>query len=377
MAKVVLNNVCKSYGSTEAVKGISLEIEDGELIVILGPSGCGKTSTIRMIAGLETVTSGTISINQKIVNDVPPSLRNAAMAFENYGLYERWSVYENIEYPLKLRGLPAADSRELVLNIAKRFRLIENLYDLPEGLSGGIRQRIGLARALVREPSIFLLDEPMSHIDTDLRNDMRAEIKKIHQANGSTMIIVTHDQMDALSMADRILIMNNGVVEQIDTPEVIYNFPINSFVAEFIGEPPMNVINTEVGENLTCFLTGSEDLLPPQLVEKYPGLLKLKAFKIGFRPHKAQVVRISGEVCEDNDLSLTGKIYMIESLGGWELITVKVENVLVKIQSGVKSDFELKETVMIKVSLDDIHFFDGQSFLRLQHESLIGPTLVS
>jgi ABC-type sugar transport system ATPase subunit len=139
----------------------------------------------------------------------------------------------------------------------------------------------------------------------------------------------------------------------------------------------MNVINTEVGENLTCFLTGSEDLLPSQLVEKYPGLLKLKAFKIGFRPHKAQVVRISGEVCEDNDLSLTGKIYMIESLGGWELITVKVENVLVKIQSGVKSDFELKETVMIKVNLDDIHFFDGQSLLRLQHESLIGPTLVS
>jgi multiple sugar transport system ATP-binding protein len=370
MAKVVLDNVYKSYGSTEAVKGISLVIEDGELIVILGPSGCGKTSTIRMIAGLEKVTAGDIVIAGQVVNDVPPFLRNAAMAFENYGLYERWTVYENIEYPLKLRGVPVTESHKLVLNIARRFKLMENLYDLPDGLSGGMRQRIGLARALVRDPSIFLLDEPMSHIDTDSRNDMRAEIKKIHQSTGSTMIIVTHDQMDALSMADRVLVMNNGIIEQIDTPEVIYNFPINSFVAEFIGEPPMNVVDTVISENYRGVLIDRENFSTSHLVARFPGLLKLQAFKIGFRPHKGQVVKNLEDRNGEDSLSLSGEIYMIESLGGWELITVRVSDVLVKIQTDVKSDFELKEKVLIKVNFDDIHFFDAETLLRLEHKSL-------
>ncbi|WP_164737194.1 ABC transporter ATP-binding protein [Georgenia sp. SYP-B2076] len=337
----------KRYGQTEAVRGISFQVDDGELVVILGPSGCGKTTTLRMIAGLETITSGHIFFDDMSVGGIAPAQRNVAMAFENYGLYEHWSVFDNIAYPLRLRGETDQTIQRKVLSIAESLRIADVLEGRPGRLSGGMRQRIGLARALVREPAVFLLDEPMSHVDADLRNDMRAEIERIHLATGSTMIIVTHDQLDALALANRVLVMNGGVIEQYDTPEEVYDSPVSTFVAGFVGEPPMNVVPLDhAGRD-------GHDVL------------------LGFRPHRARISVTSPT--GTSSLALPAKVYMVESLGNRTLVTVSYGGGLLKADIPTTVEFPLDSDVWMEVDNADILTFDAQTGRRTD----VGSTSVS
>ena len=343
MSSVSVQRVVKRYGRTEAVRGISFDVDDGELLVILGPSGCGKTSTLRMIAGLESISAGTIAFDGRPVNDVPPARRNVAMAFENYGLYEHWSIYENIAYPLRLRGSGDREVDRTVRSVAERLHLTEWLRQQPGGLSGGVRQRIGLARALVRAPSVFLLDEPMSHVDADLRNEMRAEIKRIHVDTGATMIVVTHDQLDALAMADRIVVMDDGRIEQHGRPEDVYDRPVSTFVAGFVGEPAMNL--------LPAVATGQATYAP----DVNTGLLIA-----GFRPHAVRM-RLTEPNPASTGLLADGEVYMVEPLGDRTLVTVRCGEHLVKVDQPGRAAVDLGAAVRLEVDLADLRLFDAAS----------------
>ena len=246
MSSLVLDNVSKEYGNVLGVDGISVEIEDGEFMSLIGPSGCGKSSTMRMIAGLESITKGSIYIDGARVNDLPPSARQTAMSFENYGLYPHMTIFENIAYPLKIRKMAMEQLETEVVRIARLLHIEELLDSKPKEVSGGVQQRVSLARALVRKPSVFLLDEPLSHLDADLRSQMRGELKRLQKLGGSTMIYVTHDQLEAMTMADRIIVMNEGRFQQVGSPTDIFYRPANRFVAWFIGEPAMNLFRGRV-----------------------------------------------------------------------------------------------------------------------------------
>src|SRR5437879_6750639 len=241
MAKVILENVCKTYpGGFKAVDNASLEINDQEFVVLVGPSGCGKSTTLRMVAGLEEISSGTISIDGKRVNDVPPKGRDIAMVFQNYALYPHMTVYKNMAFGLKLRGMPKPQIHQRVTEAAKILDIEHLLERKPKALSGGQRQRVAVGRAIVREPAAFLFDEPLSNLDAKLRVTTRAELKRLHHRLKTTTIYVTHDQEEAMTLGDRIVVMKDGVIQQQDTPLRTYSFPVNRFVAGFIGMPPMN-----------------------------------------------------------------------------------------------------------------------------------------
>ena len=244
MASVTLENIQKEYvGGVVAVKDVSIEVHDKEFVVLVGPSGCGKSTTLRMIAGLEDISSGIITIDGKVVNNVPPKDRDIAMVFQNYALYPHMSVYENMAFGLKLRKFPKAEIDKRVREAAKILSIEDYLERKPKALSGGQRQRVAVGRAIVRKPKVFLFDEPLSNLDAKMRIQMRTEISKLHKQLGATMIYVTHDQTEAMTMGDRIVVMKDGNVHQTDTPLNLYNFPVNKFVAGFIGSPSMNFIN--------------------------------------------------------------------------------------------------------------------------------------
>lgn len=247
MAKVELKNVCKTYEKkVEIVKNISLAIEDKEFLVLVGPSGCGKSTILRMIAGLEEITSGEISIGERVVNNIHPKDRDIAMVFQNYALYPHMNVYDNMAFGLKMRKFKKDVIEEKVKKAAEILDLTEYLQRKPRQLSGGQRQRVALGRAIVRDPQAFLMDEPLSNLDAKLRVQMRFEIKKLHETVKTTFIYVTHDQVEAMTMGDRIVVLNGGIIQQADTPENIYNYPENKFVAGFIGSPSMNFIDTQI-----------------------------------------------------------------------------------------------------------------------------------
>ncbi len=243
MAEITLRGVRKSYGKTEVVHGVDLDIAAGELVVILGPSGCGKSTLLRMVAGLETITAGDISIGGTIVNRLEPRQRGCAMVFQNYALYPHMTVADNIGYALKIAGLSRIERRERVGKVAASLGLTDFLERKPGQLSGGQRQRVAMGRAMIREPRVFLYDEPLSNLDARLRVAMRVEIRKLHQRLGTTTLFVTHDQVEAMTLADRIVVMNKGVVEQIGTPQDVYNRPESTYVAGFIGAPGLNLIH--------------------------------------------------------------------------------------------------------------------------------------
>ena len=242
MGKVIIDNAGKHYGSFQALKGISIDIQDGEFVVLVGPSGCGKSTLLRMIAGLEEITSGDISIGDRIVSDLPPKDRDIAMVFQNYALYPHMTVEQNMAFSLKLKGVPKAEITEKVNRAADILGLTNLLDRQPRQLSGGQRQRVAMGRAIVRDPQVFLFDEPLSNLDAKLRVQMRSEIKELHQRLKTTTIYVTHDQVEAMTMADKIVVMRDGVIEQMGTPLELYDRPVNTFVAGFIGSPSMNFI---------------------------------------------------------------------------------------------------------------------------------------
>jgi multiple sugar transport system ATP-binding protein len=243
MARVAIRDVAKFYGAVEALKGVSVDVVDGEFLVLVGPSGCGKSTLLRMIAGLEEISAGEIIIGDKVVNDLSPKERDIAMVFQNYALYPHMTVAENMGFSLRLGGAPKAEIKQKVDRAAAILGLQDLLDRQPRQLSGGQRQRVAMGRAIVRDPQVFLFDEPLSNLDAKLRVQMRAEIKELHQRLGTTTIYVTHDQIEAMTMADKIVVLRDGVVEQMGTPLELYDSPANMFVAGFIGSPSMNFIN--------------------------------------------------------------------------------------------------------------------------------------
>src|SRR5580700_8221387 len=288
MAEVALRNVVKRFDNVEAVRSINLDIPDNEFVVLVGPSGCGKSTTLRMIAGLEELTSGDIFIGGEIVNDLPPKDRDIAMVFQNYALYPHMSVFENMSFGLKLRKFAKAEIKKRVDNAARILDITELLDRKPKALSGGQRQRVAMGRAIVRNPKVFLFDEPLSNLDAKLRVQMRTEIKKVHQTVRTTTVYVTHDQVEAMTLADRVVVMNHGVIEQVGSPQELYHNPVTRFVAGFIGSPAMNFLNCRVqdGTNggLAVRITDQIVLpVPPSRTDRY-GKYKGKEMVLGLRP---------------------------------------------------------------------------------------------
>ena len=305
MAEVRLVDIEKKYGNFLAVPKQSLTIEDGEFLVLLGPSGCGKTTTMRMIAGLEDITSGDILIKGERINDKPPKDRDIAMVFQNYGLYPHMTVRQNIEYPLKLRGVAKAERRKRVEATAAKVELDALLERRPSELSGGQRQRVALARAIVRTPSIFLMDEPLSNLDAKLRVTMRAELKHLHHELGVTTVYVTHDQMEAMTLANRVAVMREGRIVQLDTPKKIYAEPADLFVAGFIGSPSMNLIDGSVKGGVFR----AEGVEVPVTLEDRDGVV------LGIRPEELELAQ--------EGAPFAGKIYALEPTGDSTLVTMR------------------------------------------------------
>lgn len=287
MAGVSIRKVVKAYeGNVQAVKGVDLEIADEEFVVLVGPSGCGKSTTLRMVAGLEEITSGEIWIGGDIVNDVPPRDRDIAMVFQNYALYPHMSVFDNMAFGLKLRKFPREEIRQRVEHAAEVLDIMPLLARKPKALSGGQRQRVAMGRAIVRNPKVFLFDEPLSNLDAKLRVAMRTEIKKLHQTIPTTTLYVTHDQIEAMTLADRVVVMNAGIIEQVGAPQELYHHPATRFVAGFIGSPAMNFLPVEVFDDSGLKLrlaTGAVLDVPKERVERYAPY-KGKAMTLGLRP---------------------------------------------------------------------------------------------
>ena len=294
MAKVTLQDLVKTFDRTEAVRGINLEIADNEFVVLVGPSGCGKSTTLRMIGGLEEITAGAVYIGETLVNDVPPKDRDIAMVFQNYALYPHMTVAENMSFGLKLRKYPKAEIKKRVEHAAGILSIGELLGRRPRQLSGGQRQRVAMGRAIVRNPQVFLFDEPLSNLDAKLRVQMRTEIKKVHQKVRTTTVYVTHDQVEAMTLADRVVVMNTGVIEQVGPPEELYHHPSTRFVAGFIGSPGMNFVSCKLAQNgagLTLQLNDDIALpVPADRAERYQGRLG-QEMVLGIRPEHLTEVR--------------------------------------------------------------------------------------
>jgi sn-glycerol 3-phosphate transport system ATP-binding protein len=305
MATVSIRDVHKSFGTNEVIRGISMEVADGEFVVMVGPSGCGKSTLLRMVAGLETITSGEISIAGRVVNLVEPKDRDIAMVFQNYALYPHKSVYENMAYGLKIRGLPKDEIAALVQRAAETLELAPLLKRSPRELSGGQRQRVAMGRAIVRQPAVFLFDEPLSNLDAKLRVQMRAELQSLHLRQPTTTLYVTHDQVEAMTLAQRMLVMNQGRAEQIGAPLEVYTRPATTFVAGFIGSPPMNLIAGRISEDGTALATaeGASVRLPRTLAA-----LAGRELLLGVRPEQL-------ESCEDSAALLRPLIDFVELLG--------------------------------------------------------------
>src|SRR5271170_4111925 len=288
MANVTLRSLVKHYDETPAVRGIDLNIQDKEFVVLVGPSGCGKTTTLRMIAGLEDITAGDVMIGDNVVNDVPPKDRDIAMVFQNYALYPHMTVYENMSFGLRLKKVAKEDIARRVRQAAGILDITELLDRKPKALSGGQRQRVAMGRAIVRDPKVFLFDEPLSNLDAKLRVQMRTEIKKVHQKVRTTTVYVTHDQVEAMTLADRVVVMNKGRIEQIGTPNDLYHNPATRFVAGFIGSPAMNFIPCrleEVSGKLNIRLTDRIAFpLPPARAARYQKLQRDENLQLGLRP---------------------------------------------------------------------------------------------
>ena len=349
MASVILDEVEKTWGAFTAVARQSLAIADQEFLVLLGPSGCGKTTTMRMVAGLEEPTSGTIRIGDRVVNQVPPRDRDVAMVFQNYGLYPHMTVGENIAYPLRVRGMARSERERRVAEAARKVELGALLARRPRELSGGQRQRVALARAIVRTPAVFLMDEPLSNLDAKLRVTMRAEIKHLQHELGITTIYVTHDQVEAMTLAHRVAVMSGGHIQQIAPPAEIYDRPANLFVAGFIGSPAMNLIEGAIENGI---------FRAPGIAIPAPGAGSRSRIVLGARPEDVSVVPPEGA-------PMQGTVYASELLGDCVLITAEIGSgrVIAKADRAVRADFG--DPIGLHPDPRRLHLFDAASGSRL------------
>ena len=327
MGYIELNEVTKNFGDLQVIKPLNLNIKDGEFTVFVGPSGCGKSTLLRLIAGLEDLTSGSITIDGNEASDTPPAKRGLAMVFQSYALYPHMNVYKNIAFPLKMVGLNKDEIDKKVRNAAEILNLTEYLARKPGQLSGGQRQRVAIGRAIVREPLAFLFDEPLSNLDAALRVGMRLEISELHKRLNSTMIYVTHDQVEAMTMADRIVVLNNGIIEQVGTPLELYRSPKNIFVAGFIGSPKMNLISGEFAD-------------------------KNNAHTIGIRPEHIAITQSEG--------NLIGEIKMSESLGSDTFVHVEINNFQqnITVRAEGEKNFIRGEKINLNYNKENLHLFN-------------------
>ena len=364
MASLSLKNVCKVYpNGFEAVKDFNLEIADQEFIIFVGPSGCGKSTTLRMIAGLEDISSGELKIGDRVVNDVEPKDRDIAMVFQNYALYPHMSVYDNMAFGLKLRKVPKDEIKKLVEEAAKILDISHLLDRKPKALSGGQRQRVALGRAIVRDPQVFLLDEPLSNLDAKLRAQMRTELSKLHKKLGTTFIYVTHDQTEAMTMGDRIVVMKDGYIQQIDSPINLYENPVNKFVAGFIGSPQMNFLDgtvTKNGDQYAIDLGGDSIPLPKEKtadgkLDSYVG----KKVKMGIRPED-----IDDEpefMAKHPDCHLEAQVDVSEMMGAEIYLYLEYKGNKMTARVAPTSKARNGDTVRVAFDPHKVHVFDVET----------------
>lgn len=346
---IKFQNVTKLFGDTRVVDDLSLEIDDGEFVVLLGPSGCGKTTTLRMLAGLETVTTGDIYINGERINDVQTQHRDLAMVFQSYALYPHMTIADNIAYPLRVRKLDKAERTRRVNQVAAMLEIQSLLDRKPRQLSGGERQRVALARAIVREPRAYLMDEPLSNLDARLRVQMRGELKRLQHQLGTTTIYVTHDQAEAMTLASRVAVMRRGRLQQFDTPLNIYNQPANRFVAEFVGSPSMNFIDGRI--NNRAFVSDSIEIR----VER-PNTDRVT---IGIRPEHIHVLT------EPQDGAIPASIYVTELMGNETFVFLTVGNNRLIARAPADFRAEVESPVWLRIVAEKAHFFDHQTGLSI------------
>jgi multiple sugar transport system ATP-binding protein len=359
VASLVLKNLCKDYGQIRTVHGIDLEITDREFVVFVGPSGCGKSTTLRMIAGLEAITEGTISIDDKIVNEIPPKDRDIAMVFQNYALYPHMSVYENLAFALKLRKFSKPEIEKKIQEAARILGIQDYLDRKPGALSGGQRQRVAMGRAIVRNPKLFLFDEPLSNLDAKLRNQMRVEIKKLHKQLGATTVYVTHDQVEAMTLADRIVIMRDGRIEQVGTPLEVYRKPANIFVANFIGNPPMNILRSDITDaKLNSGIAGIDSALSlPKELKDSPQVY------VGVRPEDMNLVT-SGALPAGH-ISWQAPLELFEPLGATELVYMTIGDHRIIGQIASTDKLSLGQDITLSAPRESFCFFDVNSGKRI------------
>ncbi len=348
MARINLKDIRKTYGGgLEVIKGVSLDIADGELVVLVGPSGCGKSTLLRMIAGLESISSGQISIAERVVNDLEPSERDIAMVFQNYALYPHMTVRQNLSYGLKNRNTPADEIERRIQKAAKALEIEQFLDRKPRQLSGGQRQRVAMGRAIVREPAAFLFDEPLSNLDAKLRVQMRVEIRRLQRALRTTSVYVTHDQMEAMTLADRLVVLNGGTIEQVGTPIELYEKPATTFVATFIGSPSMNIFS-HAG---TKFLQTGNLVIPPNTKT------------IGIRPED---LHVAGAVDSTNVL-MEVRVGAVELVGAESYVHALADGTPLIFRVPGRSQTEIDEKLVVAADPRSLHFFDEASH-RMQVE---------
>ena len=351
MARIQLKNIAKRWGASTAVEPMSLDIADGEFLVLLGPSGCGKTTTMRMVAGLEDPSEGEVWIGERCVNKLEPKDRDVAMVFQSYGLYPNMTVAENIGFPLKIRGLPAAQITPAVHKAAQQVELMDYLDRRPKELSGGQRQRVALARAIVRQPAVFLMDEPLSNLDAKLRVTMRAHIKHLHHSLGVTTIYVTHDQIEAMTLADRVVVMSRARIQQIGTPQDIYERPANLFVAGFIGSPPMNLVPGQ--------LQGGVFSAPGVRIAGFAAA-DVASVVLGVRPEDL------GLTPADNAAAaVTAEVFAFELTGDATLVTVKQGDLMITAKAGKDYRSAMGARVGFSAAAARCHLFDAGTQARI------------
>lgn len=358
MATLKLNNINKIYDNkVQAVFDFNLDIEDKEFIVFVGPSGCGKSTTLRMIAGLEDITSGDLYIDDKKVNDIAPKDRDIAMVFQSYALYPHMSVYDNMAFGLKIKKTPKDEIDKRVIAAAKALEIEEYLDRKPKALSGGQRQRVALGRAIVRNAKVFLMDEPLSNLDAKLRVQMRSEIIKLHERIGATTVYVTHDQTEAMTMASRIVVMRGGYIQQIGTPREIYQNPINKFVAGFIGAPATNFL-TGVYKNST-FQIGEYNLELPAMFKEKMKAYEGKEVILGIRPEDLHAEAIVGETFPS--AKLVFDVEVNELLGHEFILHGRIANQTLQAKISARSDVKAHESITLFMDMGKLHFFDAES----------------
>ena len=370
MASLSLKNVCKVYpNGFEAVKDFNLEVEDKEFIIFVGPSGCGKSTTLRMIAGLEDISSGELCIDGKVVNDVEPKDRDIAMVFQNYALYPHMTVFENMAFGLKLRKVPKAEIKQKVEEAARILDLEKLLDRKPKALSGGQRQRVAMGRAIVREPKVFLMDEPLSNLDAKLRVQMRSEIAGLHQRLGATIIYVTHDQTEAMTLGTRIVVLKDGIIQQVDSPQKLYNEPDNLFVAGFIGSPQMNFLDATCvveGDKVSLRFGETNIVLPPAKAKKLvDGGYNGKTVVLGIRPEDVDDSQIAIETHKDSSFSTEVTGY--ELLGSEVLLYYTVDGTSMTAKVDSRTPARLGDTVRLAIDVEKIHVFDKETELTITH----------